>query len=342
MRTTMLALALGLAMLPAANAADHRDSPLVIGDPAADINDLYAFVNPHKPGELIVAATVLPLAGTSSRFSNAVQYRFHFQNDAGGRSQVVCRFPAGKRVHCRGPRGAVVNGFVGRTSAGRGIRVFAGLRDDPFFFDLEAFNETRDTLTPAFTNPGVNFFAGLDSLAIVLGIDSRRLTRNGRAPQLAIWTSTTREAIDGGFDQIDRMGRPGVNTALIDLLTSTGKKDAYNTADDPATWAPQFQQEIEGNLAALDTLDGAANALLPADVLASVLVDDRLYIDASEPACDAYLAVELGVPGQCGGRTLARDVIDDTLGAVVGPGVSDFVGNDSAFLQGFPFLAAPN
>ena len=45
---------------------------------------------------------------------------------------------------------------------------------------------------------------------------------------------------------------------------------------------------------------------------------------------------------QCGGRTLARDVMDDTLGAVVGPGVSDYVGNYSAFLADFPFLAEPN
>jgi hypothetical protein len=76
-------------------------------------------------------------------------------------------------------------------------------------------------------------------------------------------------------------------------------------------------------------------------VLASVLVDDRLLVDVSKPDCDAYLAVELSVP-QCGGRTLSRDVIDDTFGAVVGPGVSDFVGNDSTFLADFPFLGQPN
>ena len=101
-------------------------------------------------------------------------------------------------------------------------------------------------------------------------------------------------------------------------------------------------QQIAANLAALDTLDGVVgNNLLPPLMLASVLVDDRLLIDLSNPVCDAYLAVELGVP-QCGGRTLARDVIDDTFGAVVGPGVSDFVGNTSIFLDEFPFLGEPN
>ena len=75
--------------------------------------------------------------------------------------------------------------------------------------------------------------------------------------------------------------------------------------------------------------------------MASVLVDDRLIVDTSKSTCDAYLAVELGLPS-CGGRTLARDVIDDSLGAIVGPGVSDNVGNDSVFLTDFPFVGRPN
>lgn len=343
MRTKLLPLLLALALAPMAQAADHRDSPLVVNDPAADINDVYTFVNPNNPSELIIAATVLPLATAGSRFSDAVQYRFHIDNghDRGG-STITCRFPKGVRVDCDLDNGPHAGGQLGTINRTDGLRVYAGLRDDPFFFDLEAFNATKATLVPAFTDPGVNFFAGLNTLAIVIGVDSRRLTQQGRAPVLAVHASTTRKAIQGQWLQIDRMGRPGINTALIDLLASTGKKEAYNRAADPATWAPQFEQEISDNLAALDTLDGVANALLPAPVLASVLVDDRLRVNASVPGCDAYLAVELGVAGQCGGRTLARDVIDDTLGAVVGPGVSDFVGNDSTFLADFPFLGAPN
>jgi len=143
--------------------------------------------------------------------------------------------------------------------------------------------------------------------------------------------------------QIDRNGRPAINTALINLVPATGTalKDAYNRAEGLANWT-QFTSEIQSNLAALDTLDGRANAVLPAAALAGVLVDDRLIINTSIAACDEYLAVELGVAGKCGGRTLARDVIDDTLGAVVGPGVSDFVANDSVFLTDFPFLSEPN
>ena len=70
---------------------------------------------------------------------------------------------------------------------------------------------------------------------------------------------------------------------------------------------------------------------------------DASDIHSGQPLYWRVLARELGVAGKCGGRTLNRDVIDDTLGAVVGPGVSDNVSNDNmANLTDFPFLADPN
>jgi hypothetical protein len=327
-------------------AADHLDGPAVSNDPAADINDLYAFVNPNDPDELIFAATVMPLADRRSRFSDAVEYRFNLQNAASGSAPAIiaCRFP-GKAVICRGPQESEVAGPQGRVNREGGLRVFAGLRDDPFFFDLVAFQQTVATLAPQFTDPGEDFFEGLNTLAIVIGVDATLIGADGADSILRVYASTQRAESPGQGRpsvQVDRMGRPGINTALIDLLASTGKKDQYNQAADIATWSSLFAGEIAANLAALDTLDGmVGNNLLPPLVLASVLVDDRLLVDAAQPVCDAYLAVELGVP-QCGGRTLERDVIDDTFGAVVGPGVSDFVGNTSAFLDDFPFLGEPN
>jgi hypothetical protein len=470
----MLAVLSGTAL-----AADHRDSPFTTGDPAADINDVYTFTNPNNADELIVVATVSPVANSNTRFSDAVEYRIHLDNGvANGTTTITCTFPQdATRVLCRnGGDTLYADGPLNQIVDADDLRVWAGLRDDPFFFDLDAFNRTKATLVPSFTDPGVNFFAGLNTLAIVLGIEHDRLTNNGANPVLKVYSSTNRigdagigagisgiwrdsanpghgvilEVLDGGPDdapnrlmaywnvftptgnqlnlygvgdipnnttgasvpvvsasggnfppatvlgttqqfgtlnfsftdcntgsmavaptrpgysavtvplqrltsivdvpcsfnrlgQIDRMGRPGINTALIDLLASTGKKEAYNQAVDPAGWAASFQTEIQNNLAALDTLDGTTgNAVLPAASLAPVLVDDRLLVDTSKPACDAYLAVELGVTTQCGGRTLARDVIDDTLGAVVGPGVKDNVANDSTFLADFPFVGPSN
>jgi hypothetical protein len=472
-----LSLAL-LFLAGAAAAADHRDAPLATADPTADINDIYAFMNPNNPDELILVSTVVPFANYNSRFSDAVEYRFYIDNGA-AQMQINCHFvDQSNAVECTGPNGLSANGGIERTVQGSGMRVWAGLRDDPFFFDGPAFNRTRATLAPAFTNPGVNSFTG-NTLALVLAVERSRLDNSGANPVLKVWGATNRfgdtgispgisglwfdaskpgygahiEVLDpagsGGPDrvavtwyvyntfgeqrwivgegtidgdtaniptaiytdgglfppnfnpsqvqtktfgslsfqfsdcnsavltytsssaefgsmqgqialsrltqikdqpctfysagQVDRMGRPGINTVLINVLPGTGTalKDAYNRASDPATWAPLFQSEIQSNLAALDTLDGiTGNALLPAATLASVLVDDRLLIDTSKANCDAYLAVELGLPS-CGGRTLSRDIIDDSLGAIVGPGVSDNVANDSVFLSDFPYLGRP-
>ncbi len=452
-------------------AADHNEAPQVRIDPAADINDLYTFINPNDSDELILAATYVPFAGSGSKFSDAVEYNFNISNDANNYKVLTCTFDVDDMVSCAFDGGTPVTGNIGDTIQGDSMRVYTGLRDDPFFFDAVAFGQTVATLQPQFTNPGSNTFLGLDTLAIVIGIDKSVLTNNNADPTLSIYSTTNRlsgeslngsitgsfyntdqsghgfmveilpnnrvfatwyvfdnqgnplwlvgtgtyqgltinlplQRLDGGmfppnfnaddvvrtdvgtlsFDftgcnnanvdfqssneadlnstslqvsrltsiegnpcgivkngQIDRMGRPAINTALINLLNDTGLKDQYNSAQDPSTWAGLFQAEISANLAALDTLDGVTgNALLDADTLASVLVNDVLLINTSIATCDAYLAVELNVAGQCGGRTLARDVIDDTLGAVVGPGVIDGVDNDSAFLQEFPFLGLPN
>jgi hypothetical protein len=67
-----------------------------------------------------------------------------------------------------------------------------------------------------------------------------------------------------GTTQIDRMGRPAINTALNYAFTdetpatATGnaKKDAYNADKDKATWRTTYTGEFASNLAILDVLDG--------------------------------------------------------------------------------------
>ncbi len=471
--TIILTFIFTLLMNYSAFAADHDEAPQVRIDPAADINDLYAFTNPNDASEMILAMTVMPMAGQGSQFSDVIDYQFNITNTTDPSLDTIfsCSFTSDQQFTCGFSGASSITGKVGQIADSADIRVFAGLRDDPFYFDATAFRQTVATLQPQFTNPGNNDFLGLNTLAIVVGIKTDVLTNGGNDPILGVYAATQRLSgaklngsttgafynrdqsghgfqlefisdnrvfatwyvfdndgnplwlagvgevdglsasidvqrlsgpmfppnfdsddiirVDAGtlvFDfadcdnttlnfqsndeqelgstvielsritsidgfpcamlrngQIDRMGRPAINTALINLLESTGLKDQYNFNNDPSTWAQQFQSEMAANLAALDTLDGVTgNALLDANTLASVLVNDRLLINTSIADCDAYLAVELGVEGQCGGRTLARDVIDDTFGAVVGPGVSDGVDNDSQFINSFPFLAEAN
>lgn len=169
--------------------------------------------------------------------------------------------------------------------------------------------------------------------------------------------------------QIDRLGRPGVNTALTDPFdivfgkTEDAVKDAYNAEADPTNWSAEFKPYIMQNLAILDSLDSTsavngcgnqfaigASSTSPNrySPLANVLVDDRLYLNTASGTCNQYLGVEANAVGvtntDCGGRTLTYNVIDTTysvLAAGVLTGVTDGVAADGKTTATFPFLAAP-
>ncbi len=174
-----------------------------------------------------------------------------------------------------------------------------------------------------------------------------------------------------GANQIDRMGRAGVNTALTNPFFDPNVpaqedmhgavQDEYNAATQPAQWSSMFAAEIASNLAILDGLDRVCgNQLLAGDspspgrysTLAAVLADDQLYVNAGSGTCQQYLAVEANAVGiantDCGGRTPLEDTIDTTyslLAAGALSGVTDGIDADAdghASLTAFPFLDAPN
>jgi len=69
-------------------------------------------------------------------------------------------------------------------------RVFAGLRDDPFFFDLEGFEQTLQTGAVSFQDTR-DSVAGLNCTAIVLEFD--RAAALGGSQTLNLWTTTGRK-----------------------------------------------------------------------------------------------------------------------------------------------------
>jgi len=167
--------------------------------------------------------------------------------------------------------------------------------------------------------------------------------------------------------QIDRMGRPGINTAgnhTFDTNDATkgAAKDAYNQQSDPTKWAGAVP-EIEKNLAILDTLDTKCGNQLFADVtktdpsrygtLAGVLADDRLWVKTDATTCAVYLAVEANATGiipntDCGGRMPSYDVMNITysalaLGNVTTPGLDGITAvPDRSKVATFPYFAAPH
>ena len=55
--------------------SDHVDGPRSIGDPAADISDLFAFTSPENADRTVLAACAFPSAGEDAMFSNAIAVR---------------------------------------------------------------------------------------------------------------------------------------------------------------------------------------------------------------------------------------------------------------------------
>jgi hypothetical protein len=176
--------------------------------------------------------------------------------------------------------------------------------------------------------------------------------------------------------EIDRFGRPAVNTALDHTFDNSdggakgAAKDAYNANSDAGSWVAAYTAEFEKNLAIYDSLDTTADAsgcgnqifASPAadagpsrySKLASVLADDRMWINTGSANCTQYLGVELVATGvlkaadggpadQCGGRTPGEDVIDTTYSAVAAgalSGVTDGVSANVAktTVTSFPYF----
>jgi hypothetical protein len=70
-----------------------------------------------------------------------------------------------------------------------GIKVFAGPRDDPFFFDLNQFKQIIAGTATSFNNPGTDAFAGTNVLALVVEVPKSMLGTGA----VNIWATTNRE-----------------------------------------------------------------------------------------------------------------------------------------------------
>lgn len=225
-----------LAIPLVALAADHADYPGADADPLADITDLYAWTSDDAEDVRLVLGFA-PGSTASTAFSDATQYVFHVGNGAGfgeitEERSIVCQPYSESEIECwvLGADGAVLDYVAGDASSEAGImsdsgntRLFAGLRNDPFFFNAAGLGVARNTVLAVagdleFDDAGcptvdeatsgvlvgqlqssadggdaTNTFGGSNVLAIALEVDKSLLTRDGNET-LAVWASTHRSA----------------------------------------------------------------------------------------------------------------------------------------------------
>lgn len=210
---------------PLALAADHLDSASVKKDALTDITDVYGWVEADKT---LLVLNVAPLATGESKFSDAVQYALHLESSAaygmgGQKMDVICTFDASQKISCWVGDKDYVTGdaspTAGLMSDSGATRVFAGLRADPFYFNLEGFLDATSFVTGAagsltFDGSGcpaldgatattivgmlqgtmmgagasANFFETVNVLSIVVEVDTAVV--NGGGPILSVWGST--------------------------------------------------------------------------------------------------------------------------------------------------------
>lgn len=220
------ALAVSVAVL----SADHAESPGADADPAADLADIFVFLSPETPATKMVGA--ITFGGRSAPRSRidqsfycdpSVLYVLNIDRaDAAGDFDDV----ADVRIFVRfGRNGAGACGVqfenvpgAGGTFSGRiegvitspaGLKAFAGLRNDPFFFDAEGFSALvasfgagapqSGDVAAAFglgTRPRRDSFANRNVSAIVFEMDLNTLApiTGGVRPKMRVWGTTARLA----------------------------------------------------------------------------------------------------------------------------------------------------
>jgi hypothetical protein len=362
--------------------SDHIDGPRQIGDPSADLTDLFAFTSPENPARTVLAADVFPTCGQEAIFSNAITHsivvrrakvaglgdnakfetsdpeiRFSVKFDA------LERGPPGQRPVQRGtctlPGGQTlrltVNDEKGASTPDGAFRVFAGLRSDPFIL---GWLFVRGLVKSQ------NLLLHDNVLCIVIEFDTRRVLDTDQGSLFGVIAETVPLARLNQFvgsqpSRIDWIGRPEQTNMLLD---NKGMGDVDDIRDlwnqqTPFALAPELQplflQRLKASLTEWDMRDGQQD-WTPSAVAAhaNVRLDDYLLFDVAKPITDvSHLEIERStLNGRAfqtgGGRTVDANVIDVLLTWIVNRDREQLKGGAAQATKpgtkNFPYFAAPN
>lgn len=184
-------------------AADHIDAPAVTNKPT-DITDVYVFRAQNPDNMVFVVNTqglLSPAATADAKFDENTMIEFNIDNNGDNVEDLViqCIAKNGK-MKVYGPSAPRIPGTISYlniskfsaqadiTSYGQdpvigigdnGVKVFAGPRDDPFFFDLTRFKQIIAGTATSFNNPGHDTFAGTNVMSIAVEVPKALLNSNG-------------------------------------------------------------------------------------------------------------------------------------------------------------------
>jgi Domain of unknown function (DUF4331) len=371
-------------------ASDHDDGETSTKGRNVNLTDLYVFrekdQNPSaKDGDLVFVMNTNPrsVARQQYYFSQNARYEFHVTRVANkdetptGREDVILRFEFDKPEANAQQKfqlttikdGRKVSQSVGKTTAlaanpqaapvvntlragKQNVEVFAGLREDPFFFDVEQFFRVRAGaagIGPAVgfrpASQAIDFAKGYNVNAIVARVPRALIQGNAQNTVFDVWeTISVRDPHTGQYNQVERLARPAVNEGLI---VTNGFLNAFNSippSQDLSAAAAPVRAEAIKTLLALGNSDARATAL------AGAFLPDVMRIDTAQKS--GYLNAVNAKGSPITGRLLLDDTVDQTLTVLTGQPGADNVsyngtpGNPSQghqpLVPQFPYLALPN
>jgi hypothetical protein len=301
-------------------------------DPRLDLTDVYVFSGRGDHNSTALLANFCPFRA-DQMFNPQAVYRINIDND--GDSQADVAFRAVFSDPAQGQQTCAIYNVTGSDAreaepseqtpiatipvalddAGQlvqadGIRLFAGVRSDPFFADIEG-------VMHGFEWTGVDAFAGKNVLSLALDVPDDML---GPDPVIGVWATVSLWR-DGVLTQMDRGGHPTINP----FVNPDEAKDEYNArqpADDVTNYLEPWSQLLQEK-----------GGYSPEEARAAALkcLPDILRFDRSRPT---------EYPN---GRSLIDDVFSARFAWLTNGQVSsDGLKPHDDMLSAFPYLGPPN
>jgi uncharacterized protein DUF4331 len=277
-------------------ASDHRDSPTAYANGEGDITDIFAFLDPNDASQLVLIMNVNPFAVPAEtptyRFSPNFLYQFKIAHDQDAVEDLVIQAvfqnvptttcASGQTVEIFGPskphvtgiRNFVLNerpvvaGCTGLTLQQGNMKVFTGLRDDPFVTDVGQLNRILSNKQDVFRDfpgfalgalrgrpvradqtSGVDGFGGFNVTSIAIELPKSGVAGSGFLGVkglVGIWGTTSMKEgksdsgrdndPDGAFLQFQRVGQQLFKTVFV----PSAMREAFNAsapADDTQNWS---------------------------------------------------------------------------------------------------------
>lgn len=220
--------AMAVLVSAAVMSADHAESPGADADPAADLADVFIFPSPETTNRTVAAITFGGRSAPRSRIDGSfycdpnVLYTLHIDRaDAAGNFdsvpeiEIYARFAKDSGGACGlqlqnvpGAGGTFSGAVDGVFTSPSGLKAFAGLRNDPFFFDAEGYAALAASFAGAGQSGDVvgafrlaggqarrdSFaFRNVSTIVFEMNNDTLSPAGSGARPKIRVWATTGRK-----------------------------------------------------------------------------------------------------------------------------------------------------